>query len=72
MSQPQEALLEEKKKGVQVVDANTKPEDLETDASGNIKPIILDKSERPNEDTFQNVVNFRDIGANYNQDSGKQ
>jgi len=71
VKRPDEALQEEKRKGSQLVDAHTRPEDLKTDSSGNIKPIILSEEERPNPDTFQNIVNFRDIGSNYNEDSGR-
>ncbi|KAJ3180099.1 hypothetical protein HDU87_002324 [Geranomyces variabilis] len=34
--------------------------------------VILDEAERPTPDVLQNIVNFRDVGKNFNADCGKQ
>ncbi|PRP83276.1 hypothetical protein PROFUN_09488 [Planoprotostelium fungivorum] len=57
---------------LQVIDSMTSTKDLKKDEAGNIQPMILSKEERPHEHVFQNIVNFRDIGSNYNDDCKNQ
>lgn len=67
--QAKKAAKEEAKKPVQMIDKDTNPEDLKEMKPGKPVPIILSPEERPMEDVFQNIVNFRDVGGNCNTDS---
>jgi protein tyrosine/serine phosphatase len=53
--------------GVQV-DSHTHPDEINENA-GTILPLEISPEERPLEEIFQNIVNWRDIGLNYNQDT---
>jgi len=52
-----------------VVDAQTKPEDIKEIAPGKVLPLELSPEERPLEEIFQNIVNWRDVGQNCNEDT---
>ncbi|KAI9101108.1 hypothetical protein DFS34DRAFT_456843 [Phlyctochytrium arcticum] len=45
-------------------------ESNDSPAAPTVKPMVLAKEDRPVDRVFQNIVNFRDVGKNYNSDSG--
>ncbi|PRP80774.1 putative tyrosine protein phosphatase 6 [Planoprotostelium fungivorum] len=51
--------------------ASTRPEDVQENESGELPELFLRPEDRPAAEIFQNIVNFRDVGLNYNKDSGK-
>jgi len=61
----------EEKEGVQVIDSNTQPDEVKEKSPGTVEPFILSTEERPLEELFQNIVNWRDVGYNCNVDSNK-
>jgi len=54
---------------VQIVDSHTHPDEIKESSPGTILPLVISPEERPLEEIFQNIVNWRDIGLNYNQDT---
>jgi len=54
--------------GVQV-DSHIHPDEIKESAPGRILPLEISPEERPLEEIFQNIVNWRDVGLNYNQDT---
>eukprot|EP01114_Cavostelium_apophysatum_P020589 TRINITY_DN6947_c0_g1_i1.p1 TRINITY_DN6947_c0_g1~~TRINITY_DN6947_c0_g1_i1.p1 ORF type:complete len:393 (+),score=102.82 TRINITY_DN6947_c0_g1_i1:119-1297(+) len=68
----QEAAIKEAAKPVQTIDSNTKPDEVPETAPGKPIAMILSPEERPVDTVFQNIVNFRDVGGNYNNDTQTQ
>ncbi|TPX59116.1 hypothetical protein SpCBS45565_g07812 [Spizellomyces sp. 'palustris'] len=62
---------EAQRQDVQIVDAHTTPDQIAQAAENVPVPIILAEAEQPVAGVFQNVVNFRDVGRGFNEDSGK-
>ncbi|KAJ3272728.1 hypothetical protein HK104_004409, partial [Borealophlyctis nickersoniae] len=56
---------------IKVIDSNTNPNDIREDPKGRPPPLLLSKEEQPVDGVFQNIVNFRDVGLNYNRESGE-
>jgi protein tyrosine/serine phosphatase len=55
--------------GAQMVDSETDPDQVEVVGRGDVKPMVLKPEERPLPEIFQNIVNWRDVGQNCNEDS---
>lgn len=79
----QAAQKESLRQDVQIVDADTTPDQIAEAAEGGERsngganatgpaPMVLAPEERPIAEILQNIVNFRDVGRNFNEDSGKK
>jgi protein tyrosine/serine phosphatase len=54
---------------IQLVDSQTNPDQVEEQIPGEELPMALAPEERPLARLFQNIVNWRDVGKNCNEDS---